>query len=106
MTKAGTRKPRRRFGRVGIRRGAGRDVVEEAAPLVEVDDEHRLGPGRAAGDRLVDIGQETLPDPDVAVRMIVAARAGAFVLEAGIDEADGGQLAGLAVQQELRVWAR
>ena len=50
----------------------GRDVVEEAAPLV-VDDEQRAAlPLRRLHERVHDVGHERLAHADVAVRVLVA----------------------------------
>jgi hypothetical protein len=55
-----------------VRYEAGRDMIEEATPLVVVD-EHRAALELRRGDeRVDDVGHERLADPDVAMRVFVA----------------------------------
>src|SRR5262249_6413015 len=62
-------------GRVGVgSRGRG-DVVVEAAPLVECDDQYGPAPHRAAGDRLVDRVEEGVTVAYVPVRVVIAGQA-------------------------------
>ena len=85
----------------GTRRG--RDVVEEASPLVVVD-EHRARPELRRGDEGVDdVGHEGLADADVAVRMLVAreAVATAAVEEHRVDEGEVREVPGRGVGVEL-----
>src|SRR6185369_10044671 len=68
---AGDAEPPLLEARIHVRRRAGRDVLEEPAPLVEVDDEDGVLPRRARRHRLVRAVQERLAGADVAVRVVV-----------------------------------
>src|SRR5207248_1452657 len=57
--------------RVHVRGGGRRYVVEEAAPLVEGDDQYRSRPRRRLGDRAVHAVHGGLTVADVAVRVVV-----------------------------------
>src|SRR5213596_3215633 len=74
-----------RIGR-GNRRHRWRDVVEEAAPFVEVDDEDRAPPGGALRYGRIDAVHHRLAGADVAVRMVVGARTGQLLQETPVDE--------------------
>src|SRR5712672_4445529 len=52
-----------------------RYVLEEAAPLVKIYDEDRVGPVRAIGHGLECVVQEAISFSNVGVRMIVVAGA-------------------------------
>jgi hypothetical protein len=76
--------------RIGWRAAHVRDarrahVVEEAAPLVVVDEQRGARPQRRLDHRLDHVVHERLPRARVAARMLVGAQAGG---EAGIDERD------------------
>ena len=79
-----------------------RNVLEEPAPFIEVDNQDRLRPIRAAGYRIVNLIEENFAVADVGVRMIVARRAAVLVFEAWIDVGDVRECAILSVDQELR----
>src|SRR5262249_59471995 len=79
-----------------------RNVVEEAAPLVVVDDEHGARPGGAARHSLVDLVQELLSDANVGVWMVVSRGAGPFVEEARVHVPDLREGAGRAIREERR----
>ena len=76
-------------------------MIEEAAPLVEVDDEHGVGPCRALRDCEIDLVQKGLAIANVGVRMIVVGCAAVFIYEARIDEGDVGQCSCGAGKEEL-----
>ncbi len=81
-----------------------RDVVEEAAPLVVVD-EHRAALVLGRLDESVrDVRHERLAQADVAVRVLVGreAVAAAAVQEGRVHEGDLRQVAGRRVRIELR----
>jgi len=50
---------------------SGRDMVEEPAPLVKIDDEDRVGPSRTGDYGIVDPRQERLPVTDVRVWVVI-----------------------------------
>ena len=77
-----------------------RDVIEEAAPFIVVDDEQGAVPLRALRYRGVDPVEIVLARADVVVRMIVRSGSGGLLKERRIDEGDVGQRAGGAVGVE------
>ena len=107
MSSAGTRKPSRP---VGVARGASarrnggdrrRDVFEEPAPLVEVDDEHRALPLRRLRHGGIDLVHEGLAVADVAVRVVVIAGPDRLLRIWTVHERDVGQVARGGVLVEL-----
>src|ERR1700730_10736711 len=80
-------------------------MVEEAAPFVEVEDEHRAGPVRALGYCLEGLCQEGIAVADVGVRMIVVLQIAEGCVT-GIDEGNCGQRARGAIREKVRVWVR
>ena len=63
--------------------GRRRDVVVEAAVLVVDDHEQGVVPGRAAGERFVELEHERLPGADIRGRVIVV---GVGVEDLEVDE--------------------
>src|SRR6201987_2718978 len=63
-----------------------RNVIEEASPLIEVDDEHSPRPRGALGNRGVDLVQKRFTIPDVCMRMVVVRSAAGLIIEPRIDE--------------------
>jgi hypothetical protein len=61
-------------------------VIEEPAPLVEVDHEHGASPIGALNDGLVDLVEEGLAIANVGAGMIVVRGATVFIYESWIDE--------------------
>ena len=88
-------------GGVRNRRGRGRHVVEEPAPLVEIDEQHRPLPRRTRADGGVDPIEERLAGPDVAEGMIVRPRSGRLREERPVDECHLGQRPGTAIGEEF-----
>jgi len=90
-------------GASGVRngRGRGRHVVEEPAPLVEVDEQDRPLPRRARRDGRVYPIEERLTGPDVAERVIVRTRPGRFREEGPVDECHLRQRPCTAVGEEF-----
>src|SRR5205823_15073917 len=81
---------RRLIGR-GNRSHRWRNVVEEAAPFVEIDDEDRAAPRGALRDGRIDTVHHRLASADVAVRVVVRARTGQLLQETPVDEGDSGE---------------
>lgn len=78
-----------------------RDVLEEAAPFIEGDDENGVAPGRAGRKCLVDVHEEGVAVSDVRVGMIIVARS---VVEDGIgrvNERDCGKVTSGGIIQEI-----
>src|SRR6185437_12921962 len=71
-----------------------RYVVVEAAVLVVGDDQQRLRPGRAAGERVEELQHELLAGPEVHGRVVVVGtgRPEGEVDEVGVDPGDGRQV--------------
>ena len=92
-----------RGGRADVGRGARDHVVEEPAPLVEVDDQQRVAPGRTRGDRRVDVGEELLPDADVGGGVVVPRDPVALPVEPRVEEAHRRQRPRRGVGHELLV---
>ena len=74
---------------LGATTRGGAHVVEEAAPLVVVDDEHGARPAGPVRHRVEDAGEERVARADVGVRMVVVrARRRRAVDEPRVDERD------------------
>ena len=80
---------------------ARRDVVEESAPFVVVDDEHGLVPAGSRRHGVEHLRQEGVPGADVGQRVIVGRGAGAFADELRVEVGHVGECAGGGVAQEL-----
>jgi len=83
-----------------------RYVLEEAAPLVKIYDEDRVGPVRSIGHGLECVVEEAITFANVGVRMIVVAGA---VVENGVDgiyEGNRRQRSGGRGEQKIRVGPR
>ena len=66
----------------------GPHVVEETAPLVEGDDEHRVVQVARTGEGVVGVGDEPFAAPDVGLGVVVTAGSVVGEGELGVDEAD------------------
>jgi hypothetical protein len=100
---AGDAEAAQREGGVDVRRLGGRQVLEEAAPLVEVDDEDGVLPAGPGRHRAVGAVEPRLAGADVAVRMVVRGEALLLAQERRVDEGDLGEAAGGAVGEEVVV---
>src|SRR5260370_8253388 len=63
-------------------------MVEEAAPLIEVDDEYRPAPRGAARHRRIDAVHHRFAPAHITMRMVVRPRPGQLLEETSIDERD------------------
>src|SRR6266404_2713000 len=83
-----------------------RYVLEEAAPLVKIYDEDRVGPVRSIGHGLECVVEEAITFANIGVRMVVVAGA---VVENGVDgiyEGHRGQRSGGGGEKKICVGPR
>src|SRR5260370_20763693 len=83
-----------------------RDMLEKAAPFVEVYDEHGVGPLRSVGHSLESLIEEQISFADVGVRMIVISCAVVEHGVSGIDEGNSGERPGGSSREKFRIKAR
>ena len=79
-------------------------MLEESAPLVKIDHQHRNPPIRTLSDRLVDRIQEHFSVTNIRVGMVVAGGSAAFVKEAWIDIGNLGQCTCRAIRKKPGEW--